>query len=111
MTYPVDKTFSILLALANGPATGSEIGQQVSGDTLAANYLQKSSLYAMLKRLTADRLIEQLDFASYTQHTKRQTFRPFHLTQKGWQALERGIPQLEMQLQLTRKRIHAKRYL
>lgn len=105
MTYSVDKTFSILLALASGPATGSEIGHQVSADTLAANYLQKSSLYLLLKHMTKENLITRI------KHIQRPTYQPYRLTPKGWKVLERGVPQLEAQLQFARERINAKRYL
>ena len=105
MPHPVDKSFSVLLALAEGPATGAEIGQQILGDTLAANYMQNSSLYLLLKGMTKDKLI------THTETGQRPTYKPFRLTPKGWKVLERGIPQLESQLQLTRERINDKRYL
>jgi|GEM_PF-3826703 len=105
MLYPVDKTFSILLALALGPAIGAEIGQQVSADTLAFSYMQPSSLYLLLSRMLKSKLIE------YSQSTQLQTSKPLQLTPKGWKALERSIPQLESQLQFARRRINDKRYL
>lgn len=104
MSYPIDKTFSILLALAEGPATGSEIGQQVSADTLTANYLKNSSLYLTLERMRVTKIIEP------SEKTPDSTYKPFQLTQKGWKVLERSIPQLETQLQFARERINAKRY-
>ena len=104
MSYPVDKTFSILLALASGPATGSEIGQQVSADTLAANYLQKSSLYLLLKRLAKEGLIVRVE------PTQISTSQTYHLTRKGWKVLERSVSQLDNQLQFVRSRLDEKRY-
>ena len=105
MLYPVDKKFSILLALAAGQATGAEIGQQVSADTLAFGYLQSSSLYLVLGNLKKAKLIE------HTEGTQARVSRPFQLTPTGWKVLERSIPQLDSQLQLVRQRINAKRYL
>ena len=105
MLYPVDKTFSILLALASGQATGAEIGQQVSADTLAFSYMQSSSLYLLLGSMKKMKLIE------HNKDAQGQFSKPLQLTPKGWQVLERSIPQLESQLQLARTRINTKRYL
>ena len=105
MHYPVDKTYSILLALAAGRATGAEIGQQVLADTLGSSYMQSSSLYLLLNTMVKSKLIE------YSHNTQLQASKPLQLTPQGWKVLERSIPQLEKQLQLVRQRINAKRYL
>lgn len=104
MPYPVDKTFSILLALATGPATGAEVGHQVTADTLAANYMKPSSLYFILEKMVEEKLIE------HAKKTDESIYKPLCLTPKGWKVLERAVPQLENQLRLTRERIDAKRY-
>ena len=57
MSYPIDKSFSILLALANEPAAGSKIGKQISADTLTENYVSKSGLYLLINKLAREKLI------------------------------------------------------
>jgi DNA-binding PadR family transcriptional regulator len=104
MPYPVDKMFSILLALAVEPASGREIGQKVLADTHASSYMQSSSLNLLLERMRKVMLIEPAEIAP------DQADIVFRLTPKGWDVLERGIPQLEHQLQAVRERIDAKRH-
>jgi DNA-binding PadR family transcriptional regulator len=55
--FPGTTSFLILLALAEGPSSGSDIQSQIIADTVG-RYITKSTLYDDLKRLTADGLVE-----------------------------------------------------
>jgi DNA-binding PadR family transcriptional regulator len=91
-------SFAILLALSLKPRHGYEIMRQISTDSLGQINPGAGSLYASLKQLSADGLIEA---ALQTNHSNRRYYR---LTKLGWTKLDRDLIYFSHSLQLTRLR-------
>ncbi len=79
-------TFHILLALAGGDRHGYAIGKEVEEQTAGAVSLGPGTLYRILKQLTIDAWIAEIDSAD-DEHERRRTYR---LTSRG-----RAIAQAE----------------
>jgi len=79
-------TFHILLALAGGDRHGYAIGKEVEEQTDGAVSLGPGTLYRILKQLTIDTWIAEID-SDEDEHDRRRTYR---LTSRG-----RGIAQAE----------------
>ena len=56
-------TLFVLLALAKAPAGGSEIREQVLADTVGAVVLGHSSVYALIKELERDGLVQPTPYS------------------------------------------------
>jgi DNA-binding PadR family transcriptional regulator len=88
--------FYIVLALAQGPAHGLAIQKRIIGDT-SGWYLHGSTLYAALKRLEREGLIEV---------DRKDSLRTYYcLTSKGKRWLELESRTLEMATRLARQRL------
>ena len=84
-------TFAILVALAAGHQTGSEVQSRVISDT-PGSYLRTTSLYTTLHRLEEMNLVES--------HSKRYT-----LSDKGWQVLRTETQTFESLVKQAKNRI------
>jgi len=95
-TLPGSTSFLILLALADGPASGSDIQKQIIADTVGV-YIGTSSLYRALRRLIALGHIEPI-----TDHG-RETI--LDLTSKGRKCLARETKLLQIMAVTARERV------
>src|SRR6266403_2488761 len=89
--YSSPERMSILLALAVGPATGTEIGDRVIGDSLGGLHLQRSSLYRLLHDLSRKEFI--------------QGEPNYNLTPKGWRTLEYELKNVEQYYRILKIRL------
>lgn len=91
-------SFSILLALSLRPRHGYEIMQQVKDDSAGRINLGPGALYAAVKQLKDNKLIEEVD----TPGDERR--RSYRLTGKGDEALEVELSYYKSALTLAAER-------
>ena len=76
MSFLDTAEYFILLALADGPANGPMIVDQMVGDSVGGIYLRPSTLYATMKSLESDGLIEQASvWAAPSGHVYRKSYK------------------------------------
>ena len=97
-------TFHILLSVAEGPAHGYRIKRVVEERTEGAVQLGAGTLYAGIRRMVGDGLIEETDppddAARVVEPSSRWRF--YEITDMGSDVLEREIARLEADLQAAR---------
>ena len=96
-------TFHILLSVAQGPAHGYRIKRVVEERTDGAVQLGAGTLYAGIRRMVGDGLIEETEppeDAGTVEPSSRWRF--YEITDVGSAALEREIARLEADLQVAR---------
>jgi len=86
-------TVAIIVALAAGPKTLSEVQSQIVADTVG-HYVRISSVYAALRRLVETGLLEE-------------KFKTYSLTGKGWHKLDVEGRLLQQLVEHTKRRIIA----
>lgn len=96
-------TFHILLSLMRDPAHGYQIKRMVEERTRGAVRLGAGTLYAGIRRMTRDGLIEETDAprdgGGSEPHTR---WRFYAITRRGREALEREVARLEADLAAAR---------
>jgi DNA-binding PadR family transcriptional regulator len=91
-TRPISRdVFAILVALAHGEQTGSEIQSRIIGDTVGV-YVRASSIYTALHRLKEIGLVEARSKA-------------YRLTDKGWHELKVETRTFEGLVQHSKRRV------
>lgn len=93
--FPGSTSFLILLALAEGPATGATIHVQIVADTMGG-YVKKSTLYDDLKRLISAGYVELV-----TAHGSEKVIT---LTRKGEKRLLQEVKLLQLMATTARER-------
>ncbi len=96
-------TFHILLSVAEGPAHGYRIKRVVEQRTEGAVQLGAGTLYAGIRRMVGDGLIEETEApedAGAVEPGSRWRF--YGITDVGSNVLEREITRLEADLQVAR---------
>ncbi len=96
-------TFHILLSVAQGPAHGYRIKRVVEERTDGAVQLGAGTLYAGIRRMVGDGLIEETEppeDAGTLEPSSRWRF--YEITDVGSDVLEREIDRLEADLQVAR---------
>jgi DNA-binding PadR family transcriptional regulator len=111
MTQPTDgptrpltpATFHILLSLTHEPAHGYHIKRMVEERTNGAVLLGAGTLYAGIRRMTRDGLIEETAAPEDAGDVEPGTrWRFYAITQRGREVLDREIARLEADLQAAR---------
>lgn len=92
------QVFHILIALADGPAHGYAIMQDVERETGGAMRLGPGTLYGAIRRLRQDELIEELE------DSEEEGRRRYRLTAGGRTALAREAARLHRMVQAARSR-------
>lgn len=95
-------TFHILLSLTRGAVHGYEIKRMVEERTRGAVLLGAGTLYAGLRRMAKDGLIQQTDPPADAPAEPGTRWRFYELTVEGGQALEAEIGRLEADLEAAR---------
>lgn len=90
-------SLSILVALSLKPRHGYEIMQQVEEDSHGAIRLAPGALYAAIKKLLDEKLIEEVD----SSNERRRNYR---ITKKGLHRLQSEIEYLETTVALAKRR-------
>ena len=93
---PATTGYLIMLALAAGPNSGSEIQRQIIADAVG-EYVSNGTLYENLRRLEAGGLIEHV-----STHGRE---RVMALTSRGRKRLEQETKLLQMIAQTARSRV------
>lgn len=93
-------TFHILLALAGGDCHGYAIGKEVEAQTAGAVRLGPGTLYRILKQLTDDAWIAEID-SEHDEHERRRTYR---LTQRGRAIAQAEARRLDALVRVARSR-------
>lgn len=94
------QVFHILLALADGPAHGYAVMQDVEQETDGAIRLGPGTLYGAIRRLRADGLIEETREEAGAEEGRRY----YRLTPLGRSALRREAARLERLVSAARAR-------
>ena len=96
-------TFHILLSLTHEPAHGYHIKRMVEERTAGAVLLGAGTLYAGIRRMSKDGLIEETAAPEDTGDTEPGTrWRFYAITQRGREVLDGEIARLESDLQAAR---------
>jgi DNA-binding PadR family transcriptional regulator len=90
-------SFSIVLALSLKPRHGYEIMQQIADDSLGKIPVGPGSLYAAIKQLIADNLIEEMPY----EDDRRKYYR---LTRRGWDRLAIELEYYKQTVKIAKKR-------
>lgn len=100
-------TFHILLSLTQGIAHGYHIKRMVEERTNGAVLLGAGTLYAGIRRMTKDGLIEETDPAEDVGDVEPGTrWRFYKITPYGREVLRREIARLESDLEAARAIVH-----
>ncbi len=95
-------TFHILLSLTRGAIHGYEIKRMVEERTRGAVLLGAGTLYAGLRRMAKDGLIQQTEAPADAPAEPGARWRFYELTPHGGEALEAEIGRLEADLEAAR---------
>lgn len=96
-------TFHILLSLTQEPAHGYQIKRTVEERTRGAVLLGAGTLYAGIRRMTRDGLIEETNAPRDGRVGEPPTrWRFYAITLRGREALEREVARLESDLAVAR---------
>lgn len=115
MTQPEDQpprpltpvTFHVLLSLLHETAHGYQIKRMVEERTNGAVLLGAGTLYAGIRRMTGEGLIEETDPPEGSQDVEpRSRWRFYSITERGKKVLDAEIARLEQDLAAARAVIH-----
>ena len=96
-------TFHILLSVAQGPAHGYRLKRVVEERTVGAVQLGAGTLYAGIRRMVGDGLIEETEPPEDTGTVEPSSrWRFYEITDVGSDVLEREIARLEADLHAAR---------
>jgi DNA-binding PadR family transcriptional regulator len=93
-------SYYVLLALAEQSAHGLAISDQIIGDSVGGIYLRSSTLYATIKSLENDGLIERISYAEVKAHRKS-----YRLTERGQRRLADTAHMHERAARLAKARL------
>ncbi len=96
-------TFHILLSLAQEVAHGYHVKRMVEERTGGAVRLGAGTLYAGIRRMTGDGLIEETDPPAGREDEAGERWRFYAITPKGRRALETEIARLEADVEAARR--------
>jgi len=95
-------TFHILLSLSQEVAHGYHIKRMVEDRTEGAVRLGAGTLYAGLRRMSTNGLIEETDAPDEMESEPSDRWRFYRITPDGRRALEQEIRRLEADLEVAR---------